>query len=219
MAKYRKCPECGEKNPPNLLACKFCGSDSLEFEKILDDNDAEGTGELPQQTPDIPPVEGGTSTSSEMVRVCDCGTPNPVQARKCSNCGEDISDIVPTTSSGEKPCENVQSYSLCSLDGEFAYEMMDHIVFIGRECEMKSYLEKKSFVSRKHAELLLEEDKLYVKNHSLTNHTFVNNELVPDGKYIELKDGDELGLGGKMIGENRQNEAAYFLVRIGNCHI
>ena len=33
----------------------------------------------------------------------------------------------------------------------------------------------------------------------------------------ELKDGDEIGLGGNEQNGSRQAEAAYFLVRIGTC--
>ena len=33
----------------------------------------------------------------------------------------------------------------------------------------------------------------------------------------ELKDGDEIGLGGNSQNGQRQNEAAYFVIRIGSC--
>ena len=34
---------------------------------------------------------------------------------------------------------------------------------------------------------------------------------------VKLNDGDEFGLGGITINGNRQEQAAYFLVRIGAC--
>ena len=82
---------------------------------------------------------------------------------------------------------------------------------------MKEYLSKKSFVSRKHAEFLVEVDRLWVKNHSATNHTYVNNEIISDNEFFELHDGDIVGLGGKEVNGKMQDEAAYFRVRIGTC--
>ena len=216
MAKYRKCPECGTKNPPNLLACMKCGSDSLEFEKILDDSVPEITEDTPGDVVSADTIENNPQPGN-MVRVCDCGAHNPVQARKCSNCGEDISDVVPTKEIDTSASAEERHYMLSSLDGNYAYEVLEHLVFIGRECEMKEYLSGKQFVSRKHAEVLVEEGNLYIKNLSTTNYTYVNNEKIEEGKYVQLKDGDELGLGGKVVNETRQEEAAYFLVRVGQC--
>ena len=45
----------------------------------------------------------------------------------------------------------------------------------------------------------------------------MNNTMISDDASIELKDGDEVGLGGTEQNGNRQPEAAYFLVRIGSC--
>jgi len=208
MAKYRQCPECGAINPPSRLACIKCGSDSLEFEKILDDT-------VPvQEEKQAPPI---IPQAGVMVRICDCGKHNPMQSRKCSECGEDISDIVPTPETeAEQPTDEIH-YVLSSLDGEYAYELVDNLTYVGRENKMQEYLASKQFVSRRHAEFLIEQGKLYIKNHSNTNFTFVNNDKLPDDKYTELNDGDEIGLGGKVMNGMRQDSAAYLMVRIGSC--
>ena len=45
--------------------------------------------------------------------------------------------------------------------------------------------------------------------------TYVNNKKIQER--TKLQDGDEVGLGGMSINGSRQEEAAYFLVRIGQC--
>ena len=84
---------------------------------------------------------------------------------------------------------------------------------------MREYLSSKPYVSRKHAELILNlsEEKLSIKNCNTTNYTFVNNEMISGDTCIDLKDGDEIGLGGNEQNGSRQEEAAYFIVRIGSC--
>lgn len=219
MTKYRICPNCRSKNPPNLLSCKYCGSDSLEYEKIIDDSllvSPDNESVQPSEPQNV------RNEAVRMVRVCDCGTRNPVNVRKCSKCGEDISVIrpvneldLPAEQSQPQIKETLNKCTLNSLDGEFVFEIKEHITTVGREVSMSSYLSKKKYVSRRHAELLHESGRLYIKNLSSTNYTFVNNEKIESEKYIELHDGDELGMGGKLINNERQNDAAYFIVRIG----
>ncbi|MBE5837975.1 FHA domain-containing protein [Butyrivibrio sp.] len=223
MAKYRICPNCGAKNRPSLLFCEKCGSDSLEYEKIIDDSVEAKVADLSHETT----ATNDVSNAVKMVRICDCGTHNPVNVRKCSNCGEDISFITPVNEleqSGNQSSSVVSQeqgeevrFILSTLDGEYAYEITENITVVGRECSMNQYLASKKYVSRRHAELLRENGKVYIKNLSSTNYTYVNNEKIEDQKYVELKDGDELGLGGKVVNDERQNDAAYFMVRVGTC--
>ena len=145
--------------------------------------------------------------------MCECGAKNPPNARKCSSCGEDISDILPITEREEE--QSTSAHILSSLDGQYVYKMTDGQVIIGRENHMSEYLSGKSYVSRAHAKLFLEESGLSVENMSSTNFTYVNNKKIQER--TKLQDGDEVGLGGMSITGSRQEEAAYFLVRIGQC--
>ena len=61
------------------------------------------------------------------------------------------------------------------------------------------------------------EATLKIKNCNTTNYTFVNNQMISGDSVIELKDGDEVGLGGNEQNGSRQEAAAYFMVRIGSC--
>lgn len=202
MEKYKLCPFCGKRNLPKMLECVQCETD-LSTMPVIDEN-------MEQKSNDIE----GLKDEVEMVRICECGAHNPVNARKCENCGEDISDIVP---SPEMLQENIKvHYVLASLDGNYAYEINSQREIIGRENMMKEYLETKPYVSRKHAEIYIEDGALYIRNFSQTNFTYINNVKITDEPY-ELHDGDEVGLGGNLQNGIRQEEAAYFQVRIGTC--
>lgn len=203
MEKYKVCPLCGRHNPPQMLECISCEAD-LSNVCIIDSEIEQKMAEKPAE-----PI-----TVSKMVRICDCGTKNPVNVRKCINCGEAISDIVPVEDTGIK--ENNMHYAFVSLDGAYTYEITETNTVIGREAAMQDYLASRPYVSRKHAMIIVRLGRLYIRNISQTNYTYVNNEKIPDGDF-ELWDGDELGLGGNSHNGSRQEEAAYFLVRASIC--
>ena len=203
MEKYMVCPYCGKHNPPKMLECIQCETD-LSNVRVIDEEIEQKSVEKKEQA----------ETAAKMVRVCDCGAHNPVNARKCENCGEDISDVVPVEEYKEKQVDD--HFVLASLDGAYTYELAEPSIIIGREAVMQEYLSAKLYVSRQHAELIVEGNCLFIRNISQTNYTYVNNIKIPEGKQ-ELHDGDEIGLGGNMQNGNRQDEAAYFQVRIGSC--
>lgn len=202
MEKYKICPSCHEKNEPTLLECLYCEAD-LTRVKITD-----------EETEKMNEVNSAAQQPAVvMVRLCECGAKNPPNARKCSSCGEEISDITPTPDEQESVVET--TFVLSSTDGQYAYKMTADEVVIGRENIMSEYLSSKSYVSRAHAKLILENNELYIENLSGTNFTYINNKKITAKE--KLSDGDEIGLGGTNINGKCQSEAAYFLVRIGQC--
>lgn len=210
MEKYKICPTCGTKNPPTMIECVKCETDltGIPIGEAAISSDVEDHS----AAYDVVSQNG----SAKMVRICECGTKNPVSARKCGGCGEDISDIMPIPDTDPGAQRQIH-YILSSLDGGFSYEMNQNLTVVGRENAMKEYLTAKAFVSRRHAEFLIEADRLWIKNHSGTNGTYVNNEIIRDNEYFELHDGDVIGLGGKELNGSLQEEAAYFRVGIGTC--
>lgn len=202
MEKFKICPACGAHNKPNMIECFECETD-LTGVKVTDEN-AEAKEKLDVNK------SSKNNEQDEYIRVCDCGFINPATARICKGCGEDISDIPPTVnvqSQKESSCK----YILTSLDGTYSYEIKKSLVSVGRENEMQEYLADKTYVSRMHAEITSSGDKLYIKNLSKTNYTFVNNRKI--SVKTELKADDEIGLGGNNNNGKRQNLAAYFIVR------
>lgn len=205
MEKYKICPSCKTKNPPALFECMNCEADLTgikitdeETEKMIADN----------------VIEQAETALGKMVRVCECGTKNAPNARKCNSCDEDISDITPTPDT-EDQTKGECSFVLSSLDGRYAYTVTADDVTIGRESIMSEYLSVKSYVSRSHARITKANNELYIENLSNTNFTYVNNKKITE-KTV-LQDGDEIGLGGTNINGRCQEQAAYFLVRIGQC--
>ena len=204
MEKYKICPSCKTKNPPAMLECMVCETD-LTGVKITDELTENMIKESDVSKADVP---------NKMIRVCECGTKNPPNARKCSLCNEDISDITPTADTCEEKNETV-TFVLSSLDGQYAFKITSDEVTIGRENVMGEYLSSKSYVSRSHAKLTVVDKEFFIENLSSTNFTYVNNKKITDR--TKLKDGDEIGLGGTNLNGKRQEQAAYFLVRVGSC--
>ena len=205
MKKYKFCPSCKTKNPPDLFECLNCETDLTgikitdeETEKMIAKNAAAQTEADPKK----------------MVRVCECGVKNAPNARKCNSCNEDISDITPTPDNEEEKIDTI-FFVLSSLDGQFAYKVTTDDITIGRENTMSEYLAVKSYVSRSHARITKVNNELFIENLSNTNFTYVNNQKI--NEKTKLQDDDEIGLGGTNLNGKCQEQAAYFLVRIGQC--
>lgn len=198
MEKFKVCPVCGMHNKPNMIECLGCETDLTSIKATDEENEKVKYSTL--ETEGIKPQE-------EYVKICDCGCVNPATAQKCKECGEEISDIAPTMNIQKNEC----TFIMASLDGEFAYTVKDGEIVIGREHEMREYLANRTYVSRQHAKLIKEKNKIYIENLSGTNFTFVNNERIDER--TELKLDDEIGLGGNEINGKRQDEAAYLVLR------
>lgn len=204
LEKYKVCPECGKHNAPNLIECRYCEAD-LTGCKVVDKTTESAT----------PAKEENPATTSErtvLIRICDCGAENAPQARKCKACGEDISDIIPSRVSANELKPFI--YELRSVDGSYSVSVDQVVSVVGREAQLKEYLASKMYVSRQHAKLTVVAEKVFVENLSQTNKTFVNNEEIPSGSPTALNNGDEIGLGGKVINGTRQENAAYFIFQV-----
>lgn len=206
LEKYKICPVCGEHNSPNLLECRKCETD-LTGIKVMDAR-LEQQEKKAREAADQP---GSGNKGPVLVRVCECGAHNPPQARKCRECGEDISDIIPTTVMQE---DQAFSYELTAIGDDYTVMLDQPVCVIGRESELKDYLGSKMYVSRQHAKLTIVAGKVLIENLSNTNKTFINNKVISNSEPTSLADGDEIGLGGMEIGGQRQDQAAYFLFHV-----
>ena len=200
MNKFKICPECGTKNPPDVSDCVNCDCDLMSV-PITDAQQVT----VKNSSEDKPVVK------SSLVRVCsECGEKNLPNARKCANCGEDISDVIPTTSVAMEPEIKSAAFVLRSLDSKIAFKINRNDITVGREHELKDYLAAKTFVSRRHCRFTIEDGKLFVEDLNSANSTYVNNQKIFAKK--KLTKGDEIGLGGAIFNGSRQGNAAYFLV-------
>ena len=202
MDKFKICPVCHAKNSPAVLECIECGNDLMGV-RVVDEAFLEE-----QKKPEPEMV---TVPTSDLVKVCDCGAENELSTRKCSVCGEDISDVIPTP---RKETTALPAFFLMSFDGLAKLELScpsEHI--IGRENELAEYMSAKSFVSRCHAKLTVTSEGVFIENLSKANGTYINNEKINDGTAYKLCVGDEIGFGGFVNQNGRQELAAYFAVR------
>lgn len=163
--------------------------------------------------------------AGQIVRICVCGAVNPVTSSRCLNCGEDISDVMPTAYAGETPPADIRPaavlspetafgdalYRLTSLDGLCTLDVRASCT-LGRAAELAAYLADKPYVSRRQAHLTLENGRLYIVHGGGANPTCLNNRPLREGAPEELHAGDEIALGGMTIDGERQAMAAYFTV-------
>ena len=198
MEKFKICPVCGMHNKSNMIECIGCETDLTSVK---------ATDEATEQVKITAQENTSENVEEKYVRICDCGCINSATAKKCVECGEDISDIAPILQSENNTCK----YVMTSLDGEYAYEIKDGTAILGRENEMKEYLADKAYVSRQHAKIMKDDDKVYIENLSNTNFTFVNNQKIAEK--TELHIDDEIGLGGNETNGSRQSGAAYLILR------
>lgn len=209
LKKYKVCPSCGEHNRPSSLECRKCETD-LTGVRVVDSEmeQREQVKAIDEHSEDTASV----SNARTLVRVCEeCGAENAPQARKCKQCGEDISDILPTPSA--RVLEKPFAYKLSAVGGGYCAIIDKPLSIVGREADLKDYLGTKMYVSRQHAEFTIVAGKVFVKNLSSTNKTFVNNTEISNTEPTALNFGDEIGLGGKVISGTRQENAAYLIVQ------
>ena len=198
--KYKLCPLCGFKcTNLKLVRCPECKKGNLPS-VIKDDEVSNAPPQTPQEEP------------NELIRICDnCGTKNKPNARKCTNCNEDISDIKPVPSGESIP--GTAGYELVSIDGKFTFDITKSLHIIGRENELSEYLSLKPFVGRTHAKITLVDNLVYLTDLETINGTYINNTRIENNIPVLLNDDDEIGFGGNRNGGNYQEKAAYFNFR------
>lgn len=233
MNKYKICPLCGGRNNPTSMECSECAADLMNVP--ISDSDMQQNLRAEKNASEIsaersyskiPEIGQGNVSVGGLARLCSsCGNINLPQLRKCQNCGEDISDILPTpvpasVQTNAIPTVNtVESeqiemhYQLSEINSGYVYNVPCGVMLIGREQGMRECLAQRPYVSRIHAKIIAQNGKLMIENLSTTNYTYVNNIKIPAGR-TELHPGDELGLGGLCVNGVRQDKAAYFLVEL-----
>jgi len=202
--EYKVCPTCKHHCEPNERRCPKCGNRDIPFVPITDDANNEASKAEPHKQP-------AREESAESVRICDnCGTKNEPNARRCKNpdCEDDISDVTPAPSRA-----SAGIYELAGIDGKLKFDIVKPSYIIGRENDFAEYLSSKPYVSRKHAEITISENRVYLKDIGSANHTYINNKLIEKDKPVLLEENAEIGLGGNKNNGSYQEKAAYFIFR------
>jgi hypothetical protein len=106
-----------------------------------------------------------------------------------------------------------KKFFLRELTSDLLFEVKNATV-IGRQSDnnlIVENLKNKSAVSRKHAELSIENNSIYIKDLNSKNGTFVNDKKISHGEKIELKNNDLICLGSVQSKFNKELMALYRL--------
>lgn len=71
--------------------------------------------------------------------------------------------------------------------------------FIGKERENSDYRIENPAVSRKHAKIIIRENKFFIVDQNSKNHTFINGRQITPEEEVEIKDGDQLKLANELF--------------------
>lgn len=176
--------DCLAPNPPAARKCRVCFSDISHVIPTRPD----GSMPPPTEEPKRPKLQEVTPR-----------TETPVAEDRQRPMAETEGVAIPR-------------YYLDAYGGGYSFSVPRGETVIGRAAEMGEYLSTKTYVSRNHCKLILEEGGLYVVNLSRTNYTYCNGARV--GDRLKLRHGDELGLGGIVVEGKPQSRAGIFTVRV-----
>lgn len=210
IKQYKICPVCKNFNDPKAIECISCATDLTNIKPVTKDK-------LKAASED--PEEKNKGSAKKGKRCSECGFINEPQARKCTKCGEDLSDV-PVSAIEQSdlpgPGNTRKRYEIVSIDGQYSIDLPEdeQSFIIGRDAFLSEYLTEKLYVSRQQAAIAIDSDQFLIRSLSRTNPTFVNNQELEKGKEYAFPLGQEIGLGGTIIDGKRQSKAAYVALRI-----
>lgn len=171
MARVKICPNpnCGGRNAPSAPFCIEPGCGfALADVDVVDESLAEKT-------------DSNTSEGRETA----------------------FSGMLPPDVSREDRAREPASRRKAALTFPWGETEIGETLFVGRDSSFSmlgDLLENEGYVkvSRKHAELYLEDGKLYVRDVGSTNGTFVNGQRI-ENRPIPLSNGDQLGFSSQLV--------------------
>lgn len=149
-----------------------------------------------------------------MQTCTNCGTENLDGVVFCDNCGvalvavsigtKQLTDESPMAAGGESLDE--ENIILLHIHGEqdpLAIQVTDRVILgrTGGETDnaplinLDEHAAENHGVSRRHAMLTRDGDRLYISDLGSTNHTYLNGNQLQEHDNLVLRDGDELTLG------------------------
>ncbi|MBQ9220637.1 FHA domain-containing protein [Succinivibrio sp.] len=205
--KTKKCPLCNFVNTENALICK-CGYDlsSIMATDDKDKNDITDLDDLFEEES----VNSGSQNHPEN---------NKIAALYSEETKSSPHKIIPSPSKTEiekYQAENnrrsvTKKIFLKDPSSDFSIEITERTI-IGRESNIdliSQNLKNKTAVSRKHAELSIEKNGVYIQDTNSKNGTFINEKKLSVGEKFKLKSSDRIYLGGAQSSFKAELMAQY----------
>ena len=190
MARVKVCPVCGKENKKQAIACIECKASLFNIhptdpadEKLQESQDENNVDEVK------------VTESSQAEKLCpnpDCQMPLIADEIYCQYCNRPIEF---------ESLADIQRFDTCSpvfqlKVGDYSFPISDCQFLVGRDEQhspLAPYIPKAfDNVSRRHAELWVENDSLYVRDLNSTNGTFVNGQSIAPDTKKDLKEGDRV---------------------------
>lgn len=190
--KIKKCPFCNFSNSYNAMFCK-CGYD-LSSIMPSDEEDLKSSINLE----DLFCEEKQESEATYKGKSIEKN--NRVLESKLLdiNPNSHLFDLDETRNHIEsEKIFKIKKFFLKDLYSDFFIEV-NNLIIIGRQSNndlLAQNLKTKSAVSRKHAELSIENNAVYIEDLNSKNGTFINDRKLSFGEKIRLQDNDIIGLG------------------------
>lgn len=210
-----KCDVCGSDNLEGAAYCEDCGAKLVVTHAVVG---ASGSAAPPAEvTP--PPVVSAlppqaapqAPAAGASVQCPSCGADNPSSEAYCVDCGANLGTggaadaPAPSVSTGAAPPPlPVQAAARLSLaDGTKQFVLDKEITTMGRRSPADQIEpdvdltddDPESYVSRRHAQILRNDDSYVFEDVGSSNGSFVNDKRIQPGVQQMLKDGDKLRLG------------------------
>ena len=201
----RICP-CGHENPAGSVYCENCGEE-LSYIVPTEKNAVHGAGQIVPGKPDISEMQNEKKFSGAERNMQGDLENSDTGFHHMQNAGNAATQINSNSSAGRK-------IVITSADGRYSETLEEQVTIIGRESGFGKYLSGCSFVSRKHAGIMLVDGKAVIKDYGSTNGTFVNGERVDQTFGRELAENDLVSLGGIEFRGTRDPRIGFLSIRL-----
>lgn len=208
MARIKICPnlKCNYHNSSTANECKECGADLFGVDPVVEEAWLKQQAqkiEAEKQAEELLKDENNSQSETVKVdkKICpNCGKENSIVAKVCIGCSYVIKGVKSKSIADNQELKtNSCSISLKLNSKNEEIVTLDEsrpIIVVGRENFLGEYLVEKNNVSRKHAQLMLINGRLHIKDIKSLNGTFINDVKIAHEQLMELKNGDRVSLGG-----------------------
>lgn len=207
-----KCDVCGSDNLEGAAYCEDCGA-KLVVSHATVGAVAHAPSPAPDSMPPAPSPAPVAASGGGSIQCPSCGADNPSSEAYCVDCGANLGGetapvSVPVSggsamSAPAAPVATAPAGRLSLASGGKEFSLDKEITTMGRRSPADQIDpdvdltddDPDFYVSRRHAQILRNDDHYVIEDVGSSNGSFVNNTRLQSGVQQILKDGDKLRLG------------------------